>query len=254
MSVLKLPLLVCLILIFFGCAASPLIELPTTIPDSGVTLHYAFGRMPIPGGDTTNSTSASDEEIKVGDVEIYTPLSHWLFWGVQVGMPFPSTSQGAGPFSIMYPFYALQYSTSLSVKPVPFVIGSIWMGSRLLVGPVGGVEAMTGNEFFSIGGGWAEIEEIRSIPAGPVENGYAYLMARSVEYGRVAVGWGPIQVDTKIGYGIGNKYPWMWQMSIGLHIGNQKSASPHRHLETKRPPSTTLDTIQEGPESPSFPK
>jgi hypothetical protein len=246
--VFKFPLAVFAVWIFAGCAPSPLIELPSTIPVAGTTIHYALGRTPIPGGDTTNTTSAGDENLKVADLEGYLPLGRWLIWGMQAGLPLPSSSNGAGPFSIMYPLYAWQLSTSVSVKPVPFAIGSIWIGSRFFDGPVGGVEAMAGNEYFSMGGGWADIEEVRSIPAGPVDDAWAYLIAHPLEYGRVAVGWEAFQMDAKVGYGPGNKDPWMWQVSIGWKFAHQTS-SPHPiHREPKKP-IPLVDEPQEGPES-----
>jgi len=235
--------------IFTGCAPSPLIELPSTIPVAGTTIHYAFGRAPIPGGDTTNTTSAGDERLTVADMEGYLPLGRWFIWGMQAGIPAPSASNnGAGPFSIFYPFYAWQYSTSLSVKPVPYAIASVWIGSRFLDGPVGGVEAMTGNEYFSMGGGWAEIEEVRSIPAGSVDDGWAYLIAHPLGYGRIAVGWEAFQLDAKVGYGPGNKDPWMWQFSIGLKFARPTS-SPHPKPREVEKPKPIVDEPPEGPES-----
>jgi|GEM_PF-3121921 len=239
--------------IFAGCAPSPLIELPSTIPAAGTTIHYSIGRTPIPGGDTTNTTSAGDERLTVGDVEGYLPLGKWFIWGMQAGLPFPSASNdAAGPFSILYPIYAWQYSTSLSIKPVPFAIVSGWIGSKFLDGPVGGVETMAGNEFFSVGCGWAEIEEVRSIPAGPVDDGGAYLIAHPLEYGRVAVGWEAFQLDAKFGYGMRNKDPWMWQISVGLYFGPPNSSVPHRRVPPKQveipPPPLQFDEPSEGPE------
>jgi len=242
-----------LIWILTSCAPSPLIELPSTIPAAGTTIHYALGRAPVPGGDTTNSTSAADERLEVADVEGYLPLGKWLIWGMQSGMPFPAASDEAlGPFGILYPMYAWQISTSLSVKPVPFAIGSIWIGSRWFYGPVGGVEAMAGNEFFSVGGGWAEIEEVRWIPSNSVDDDWAYLIAHPVGYGRVAVGWEALQMDAKVGYGPGNKDPWMWQVSMGLKFAHQNSPVPHQHVPLKKveidQPQAKFDEPNEGPE------